>query len=137
MSGENSTSEPIKFKSIKRRAIRKRKLSDEEEEDQNDAQKEGSESGDFNRDKLQETMELQKLRQRAGGISHVTLASGKKISKIEEIVAADADPFKLKTGGLLTLNAARTARAAEDPAAAAKDGTKELGLDDEVQNTRS
>lgn len=54
---------------------------------------------------------------RSNGISHVTLASGLKVSKVEEQLAVDAsDPFKLKTGGLLDLARARQAKAAEDPA---------------------
>lgn len=116
MSEKEAKSETaFKFKSSRnRKPLRKRKNSDDEDEK---AEDEASTQSDFNRDKLQETLELQKLRQRTGGVSHVTLASGKKLSKVEEIVAADPDPFKLKSGGLLTLKAAKAAHAMEDPSA--------------------
>ena len=63
-----------------------------------------------------DTIELQRLRQRSSGISHLTLASGKKVSKIEEELSSSQtdDPFKLKTGGLLDLQRARQARALEN-----------------------
>merc|ERR1712156_1219975 len=38
-----------------------------------------------------------------------TLASGKKVSKVDELVSNDADPFKLKSGGLLSLDKAKKA----------------------------
>lgn len=48
----------------------------------------------------------------------MTLASGIRVSKVEEEVGVDAsDPFKLKTGGLLDLAKAKQAKALEDPSA--------------------
>ena len=66
---------------------------------------------------------------RTSGISHVTLASGIKVSKVEEEVGVDAsDPFKLKTGGLLDLARARQAKALEDPDAEDGGGGDGLGM---------
>lgn len=90
----------IKFKSIKKkRSIRRRNSSSDEETPENKV----SEGCDIN-EKLLETVEIQKLRKRAHGVNSATLASGKKVSKVDELVHNDPDPFKLKTGGLLTLD---------------------------------
>ena len=89
----------VKFKSIKKHQIRRRNSSSDEEERTSDTE----EPLDLN-GKLAETLELQKLRKRPHGVNAVTLASGKKITKLEELVHNDSDPFKLKTGGLLTLD---------------------------------
>ena len=89
----------VKFKSIKKkRAIRKRNSSSDEESISKDI-----EEPDTN-EKLSETLELQKLRKRPHGVNAITLASGKKVSKVDELVHNDPDPFKIKTGGLLTLD---------------------------------
>ena len=87
----------VKFKSIKKRQIRRRNSSDEEKSIDDAEELDHSA-------KLSETLELQKLRKRPHGVNAVTLASGKKVTKIEELVHNDPDPFKLKTGGLLTLD---------------------------------
>ena len=95
----------VAFKSVrKRKNIRQRRGSDEEE--RSDDKKEEEE--DFDREALIETMEKQKLRQRTAGISNITLAVGRKVSKAEEMAAKDAeDPFKIKSGGLVDLQTAR------------------------------
>lgn len=97
---ENETDKPkVQFKSIKKkRPIRKRDSSDEEESN------ETIENDDF-----EEILEIQKLRKRSKGVNAITLASGKKVSKVDELVNTDNDPFKLKTGGLLTIDKARKA----------------------------
>ena len=64
------------------------------------------------KDAFEEILEIQKLRKRSKGVSAVTLASGKKVSKVEELI--DPDPFKLKSGGLLTLDKARQAAKIDD-----------------------
>ena len=98
-----SESTTILFKSIKKkRPIRK--VSSDSEEDEND----------FNQEALEETMELQKLRKRSHGVNAATLASGKKVTKVDEMVNNDPDPFKLKTGGLLTLDKAKMAAKEQD-----------------------
>ena len=89
----------VKFKSIKKkRPIRKRDSSSDEKSVSKDI-----EEPDIN-EKLSETLELQKLRKRPHGVNAITLASGKKVSKVDELVHNDPDPFKIKTGGLLTLD---------------------------------
>merc|ERR1739844_126431 len=85
----------------KKRPIRKKDSSDEEE---------SIEAVD--KDAFEEILEIQKLRKRSKGVSAVTLASGKKVSKVEELI--DPDPFKLKSGGLLTLDKARQAAKIDD-----------------------
>ena len=86
------------FKSIKKkRPIRKASSSESEEDDE------------VNQEALEETIELQKLRKRAHGVNAATLASGKKVTKVDELVNNDPDPFKLKTGGMLTLDQAKKA----------------------------
>lgn len=91
MTGENGGETKIKFKSAKKRQVRRRQSSSGEEEVEEE----------FNKEDLQRTKELQKLRKKTGGTNVITLVSGKKISKIEEIV--DDDPFKQKTGGLVDM----------------------------------
>ena len=93
----------ISFKTLKRkRPLRQRKDSDEEGKKEEDV---------INKSALEETLELQKLRKRAYGVNAMSLALGKKISKVDEMVNADSDPFKLKSGGLLSLDGARKAAA--------------------------
>lgn len=95
----------VKFKSVKKkRPVRKRESSSDEESGNKD-----SDEPDTN-EKLSETLELQKLRKRPHGVNAVTLASGKKVSRVDELVYNDPDPFKIKTGGLLTLDKARIAK---------------------------
>jgi len=83
-----TTGEPVKFKKFTKKPIRKRRDSNEEEE-------EGNEDGDIV-SKLQETKELQKLRLRPHGVSADALAIGRHI--VEEEVTVN-DPFK-NTGGM-------------------------------------
>lgn len=97
----------IKFKSIRKkreRGFRSRRRSSSEEEAEDHGQ-EGTEGGT---DALKETLELQKLRSRSHGISAVTLASGVKMTKVDEMITKDLeDPFKIKSGGLLDLSKAK------------------------------
>ena len=94
------TMSSITFKSLKKkrqRQFRSRKTEEDGEDESNPAD---SAEDEFNAESMAETLELQKLRQRSSGLSHITLASGRKLTKVEEELAADAqDPFKLKTGG--------------------------------------
>lgn len=111
-----SSSEPSKitFKSINRKKKQfRRRISDDE--DQSDDNNEPTDTPKPNQI-LAETLELQKLRQRSSGISNITLASGQKLTKIEEslMTAVDNDPFKIQTGGLLDLRKAKAAKAIEN-----------------------
>ena len=97
------------FKSIKKkRPIRKASSSESEEEE-------------VNQEALEETIELQKLRKRAHGVNAATLASGKKVTKVDELVHNDPDPFKLKTGGMLTLDQAKKAAKEQEKAEAGEE----------------
>ncbi|XP_057367295.1 splicing factor C9orf78 homolog [Daphnia carinata] len=58
--------------------------------------------------KLEETKELQKLRERPHGISAVALALGKKITIEEEVTVND--PFKVATGGMADMKAVKTGK---------------------------
>ena len=94
----------ISFKTLKRkRPLRQRGASED------DGDKEESDA--TSKSVLEETLELQKLRKRANGVNAMSLALGKKISKVDEMVNADSDPFKIKSGGLLSLDGARKAAA--------------------------
>ena len=86
----------IKFKSVNRKRPMRQKVDSDDEED-------------FNKDAMEETLEIQKLRKRSHGVNAVTLASGKKLTKVDELVQSEPDPFKLKSGGLLTIDKARQA----------------------------
>ena len=90
----------IQFKTIKKkRPIRRRSSSSEGETEDNQSTEDVGHN-----EKLSETLEVQRLRKRPHGVNAVTLALGKKISKVDELVHNDPDPFKIKTGGLLTLD---------------------------------
>ena len=96
----------ISFKSLKRKKPLRQRDTDDDDKHSN------SEDDDvINKELMSETLELQKLRKRAHGVNAMTLASGKKISKVDELVYNDPDPFKLKSGGLLSLDGARKAAA--------------------------
>ena len=104
-------SEKVQFKSVKRKKPMRQKAASDDEED-------------FNKDALEETIELQKLRKRSHGVNVVTLASGKKVTKVDELVNSDPDPFKLKSGGLLTIEKAKQAAKVEKEA---EDGIDNIG----------
>lgn len=82
------------FKKSKKRPARQREASLSSDEDK-------SVTEEFNVEDFEKTRELQKLRKRAAGTNIVTLALGKKVSKIEDSIAGD--PFKLNMGGLMEM----------------------------------
>jgi len=130
---DDADSKPkITFKKVNRKKNLRSTLNTEGEEEENEvtvAKKAKEDPSDNRQDdedveeldmaKLEETRELQRLRRRAAGVSHLALAVGKKVSRLEaEVAAVDpSDPFKLRTGGLLDLRRAKAAKAAEDPSA--------------------
>eukprot|EP00095_Tigriopus_kingsejongensis_P006683 snap_masked-scaffold25_size650667-processed-gene-0.11 protein:Tk06683 transcript:snap_masked-scaffold25_size650667-processed-gene-0.11-mRNA-1 annotation:"hypothetical protein DAPPUDRAFT_305639" len=103
----------IEFKSVsrKRKQFRRRRHSSEDED--TPAAAEGEEAV---QSILAETLELQKLRQRSSGLSALRLASGQRLTRVEEAMAQshDHDPFKIQSGGLLDLTRARLAQAIEN-----------------------
>jgi hypothetical protein len=135
----SEASSAVLFKSIKKkkniRGRRKKKQEEEEEDGEREEEGEGEEESGFDRSALTEMMEKQKLRQRTIGISNITLASGRKVTRVEEMAEGDRasmeDPFKLKSGGLLDLKTARRARTAEEgeaEAAAAEEAARGAGI---------
>ena len=70
---------------------------DDDKDSSSDEENDNSNEVD-NKDAFEEILEIQKLRKRSHGVNAVTLASGKKVSKVDELVSNDADPFKLKSG---------------------------------------
>jgi hypothetical protein len=96
----------ISFKSLKRKKPLRHRSADDSDNDAED-----NDDDIVNKELMNETLELQKLRKRAHGVNVATLAIGKKISKVDELVHNNPDPFKLKSGGLLSLDGARKAAA--------------------------
>ena len=132
----------VAFKAVrKRKNLRQRRRSDEEEAGKSNDKREEREEEDFDREALIETMEKQKLRQRSAGISNITLAVGRKVSRVEEMAAKDAeDPFKIKSGGLVDLQTARKAKRIEDDNGVTSEGkgrnSEKLGASDDVVGTQ-
>jgi len=123
-----NTEEPVKisFKSSKKRQVRKRRNSSDEEDEA---------SQEFNKNDYEKTRELQKLRKRTAGTNVVTLASGKKITKVEDVITAD-DPFKTKTGGLVDMKAMKGVKPTEDSYEVGTQFSKETHIRDEDDELR-
>nr|CAG4637408.1 EOG090X0F7F [Ceriodaphnia reticulata]SVE73239.1 EOG090X0F7F [Ceriodaphnia reticulata] len=98
-----SVVQTFKFKKPSRKPLRQR--IEVEEEEGNNA--DGNEDLDILA-KVEETKELQKLRERPHGISAVALAIGKKITIEEEVTVND--PFKVATGGMADMKAVKTGK---------------------------
>nr|CAG4643547.1 EOG090X0F7F [Ilyocryptus agilis] len=93
-----------KFKKpVCKKPLRQRREEDETEED---------EDTDI-LTKLEETKELQKLRERPHGISAVALAVGKHLTVEEEVTIND--PFKVSTGGMADMKAIKTRKMTTTP----------------------
>ncbi|KAK4885793.1 hypothetical protein RN001_002064 [Aquatica leii] len=95
ISNEESQRSKHKFKPIKRKQLRKRKISNDDTESDNE---------DDLIIKLEETRELQNLRRRQHGISINGLENGSKASGDDD---ACSDPFKVKSGGMVNMQALR------------------------------
>uniref|UniRef100_A0A0A9ZG77 Uncharacterized protein C9orf78 n=1 Tax=Lygus hesperus TaxID=30085 RepID=A0A0A9ZG77_LYGHE len=97
--------EGIKIKTISKnkKAFRRKKLSDDEQEDSDE---------EVVRDKIEEMKIIKKLRERPNGVSVVTLALGEKISKSEELMVTD--PFKLKNGGLINMKTLKSGKISKE-----------------------
>ncbi|XP_025418494.1 telomere length and silencing protein 1 homolog isoform X2 [Sipha flava] len=81
-------------KKSKGRSLRKRFEDDEIEDDINMLKK------------LEEMKTMQRLRDRPNGVNIISLALGEKLSQEEEKLMVD--PFKVKTGGLINMNALKS-----------------------------
>lgn len=97
-----SDEEKVQFKPIKKKNLRqRRKSSDNEEGGKNDEETETLA-------KLEETREKQKLRNRSNGVNAVSLALGKKVTLEEEV--AVKDPFKVQNGGMVNMQALKAGK---------------------------
>jgi len=87
----------------RKRNVRKRRTSSSSEEEKEDAESvnKNEDEEEDQTEKFEALKALQKMRNRQRGVSAASLALGKKIPKTEEV--SDADPFKMKTGGLVNM----------------------------------
>jgi hypothetical protein len=94
----------VLFKPIKRKNIRQRKPSNDEQvveqEDESELQ--------AKLEIIHETKEKQKLRNRSNGVNVVSLAVGKKITIEEEV--STKDPFKTQSGGMINMHALKSGK---------------------------
>lgn len=100
-----SDEDKVVFKSIKRKNLRQRRNSPDDDEAQaHDEDQETSVKVDL----IQETKDKQKLRERSHGVNAASLAVGKKVS-LEEAVTVK-DPFNVKTGGMVNMQALKSGK---------------------------
>ncbi|GLH12321.1 Uncharacterized protein C9orf78 [Gryllus bimaculatus] len=90
----------FKFKPKKRKMLRQRESTPD---DENDPEDEVNISVT-----LEEMKTAQKLRRRQNGVSIVSLALGKKVAAEDETLVND--PFKVKTGGMIDMNALKSGK---------------------------
>ena len=122
----------VAFKSIKkRRPVRKREHSNSEDEN-NDGEKPVDD--EFNKEKFEETREMQKMRKKSAGTNVVSLALGKKISKVEESIVND--PFKMNMGGLIHMKDVKGYKVVEDNYSVGTQFSKETHIRDEDDEMR-
>ncbi|KAJ3664139.1 hypothetical protein Zmor_008331 [Zophobas morio] len=96
-SDDSSDAKTSLFKPKKRKQIRQRKIS---EDSDNETEEVSS--------KLEEMKELQNLRKRPHGVNALGLALGTKISAEDECLSKD--PFKIKSGGMVNMQALKSGR---------------------------
>lgn len=100
---DGSQSDKISFKQLKRKPIRKRRESSSE-----DSEGENKMNTADILSRLEETKEIQKLRQRPKGVSVIGLAVGQKVSIEEELTCKD--PYKIKSGGMVNMKALKSGK---------------------------
>ncbi|KOB71429.1 Uncharacterized protein OBRU01_10533 [Operophtera brumata] len=88
--------EEIKFKTRKKKNLRQRFKDDEESDDEH------------LKAKLEETKEIQKLRERPNGVSVMALATGQKVNIEDDITCKD--PYKVKAGGMVNMQALKSGK---------------------------
>jgi len=116
-------------KSAKKRPVRQRKESASSEDDAA-----GGASEEFNVEDFEKTREIQKLRKRAAGTNIVTLALGKKVSKIEDTIVED--PFNPNTGGLMEIKDMKGFKTKDDAFDVGTQFFKETHIRDEDDEMR-
>jgi len=115
-------------KAAKKRPVRQRQASASSEEDAAGA------SEEFNVEDFEKTRELQKLRKRAAGTNIVTLALGKKVSKIEDNIVED--PFNPNDGGLMKMSDMKGFKQTDDAFDVGTQFFKETHIRDEDDEMR-
>merc|ERR1712126_769263 len=113
----------VTFKKIKKKALRARTNSEDEENDKDEMNKE-----DFDK-----TREIQKLRKRATGTNIETLGTRKRQANSEE---DDDDPLNLKKGGMMDIKAMKNYKQKDDTFEVGVQYSKETHIrdeDDEMQ----
>ncbi|KAI5635258.1 hepatocellular carcinoma-associated antigen 59 domain-containing protein [Phthorimaea operculella] len=97
MEEKTQDEQEVKFKPKKPKSLRRRiKDEDSEEEEEQILSK------------LEEVKEIQKLRERPNGVSIIALATGQKPNIEEELTCKD--PFKVKSGGLVNMQAMKSGK---------------------------
>jgi hypothetical protein len=86
----------IKFKPPKKKNFRKRVKEEESDDDEHILVK------------LEETKEIQRLRERPHGVSVMALATGQKSTTEDEVTCKD--PFKVKSGGMINMQALKNGK---------------------------
>jgi len=114
-------------KSAKKRPMRQRDKSVSSEEENNASE-------EVNKEDFEKTRELQKLRKKAAGTNIVTLALGKKISKLEEKIAED--PFNMNSGGLVEMRDLKSYKQSDDAFDVGTQFFKETHIRDEDDEMR-
>lgn len=94
--------EKVQFKSIKRKNLRQRKHSSDEEKETKDEDDRELQS---KLELIHETKEKQKLRQRCHGVNGVSLALGKKITMEEEVSSKE-----IQSGGMVNMQALKSGK---------------------------
>ena len=115
---------PVSFKKIKKKSVRVRNISDDEEN--------GTE--DMNKEDFEKTKEIQKLRKRAGGTNIETLGTRKRQANNTE--EDDDDPLNLKKGGMMDIKAMKNYKQKDDTFEVGVQYSKETHIrdeDDEMQ----
>merc|ERR1712126_49437 len=115
----------VTFKKIKKKALRARTNSEDEENDKDEMNKE-----DFDK-----TREIQKLRKRATGTNIETLGTRKRQANTEE---DDDDPLNLKKGGMMDIKVMKNYKQKDDTFEVGVQYSKETHIrdeDDEMQRS--
>ncbi|KAJ2945163.1 hypothetical protein O0L34_g9226 [Tuta absoluta] len=97
MKEKHQDEQEVKFKSKKPKSLRRRIKDEDSDEEEEQVLS-----------KLEEVKEIQKLRERPNGVSIIALATGQKPNIEEELTCKD--PFKVKSGGLVNMQAMKSGK---------------------------
>ncbi|EZA54252.1 hypothetical protein DMN91_000037 [Ooceraea biroi] len=96
MDNNDEKSSNVQFKKNKKKSLRKRVLSDDNDSDSEKA----------SREKVEEMKIIQKLRERPSGVNVVGLALGENVTS--DVITTD--PFNIKTGGMVNMAVLKNAK---------------------------